>query len=139
MLLEVARPVRCEPARTTAGAQLQRAFQMPQFDPEPGECRERVDDQPTAVTGDVIALVGIRLCLDRAVDADRVGDPLVLPPGMGFASLGTGRRVAERTADEGLLYQECLSTACSLDPRLNTGVCAHLLSISPLLQRIAVS
>jgi hypothetical protein len=44
MLLEVARPVRREPARTTAGAQLQRAFQMPEFDSEPGECCERVDD-----------------------------------------------------------------------------------------------
>ncbi len=44
MLLEVARPVRREPTRATAGAQLQRAFQMPQFDPEPGECRERVHD-----------------------------------------------------------------------------------------------
>jgi hypothetical protein len=83
VLLEVARPVRREPARTTAGAQLQRAFEVPEFDPEPGEGYERVDDQPTAVTGDVVALVGIRLCLDGAVDADRVGDPLVLPPGGG--------------------------------------------------------
>jgi hypothetical protein len=31
----------------------------------------------------VIALVGIRLHLDRAVDADRVGDPLIFPPRCG--------------------------------------------------------
>ena len=68
---------------------------MPEFDPEPGECRERVDNQSTAVTGDVIALVGIRLRLNRAVDTDRVGDPLVLSPGVLLASLGTGRRVAK--------------------------------------------
>jgi hypothetical protein len=73
---------------------------MPEFDPEPGECRERVDDQPTAVTGDVIALVGIRLRLNRAVDADRVGDPFVLSPGMRLASLGTGRGITERTASK---------------------------------------
>ena len=111
MFLEVARPVRREPARTTAGAQLQRAFQMPELDPEPGERCERVDDQSTAVTGDVIALVGIRLGLNRAVDADRVGDPLVLPSGVGLASLGTGRGVAERTADEGLLHHSSSASA----------------------------
>ena len=60
MFLEIARPVRREPTRTTASAELQRAFQMPQFDPESGECRKCVDDQSTVVTGDVIALVGIR-------------------------------------------------------------------------------
>jgi hypothetical protein len=50
MPLEIARPVRREATRTTAGAQLQRAFQMPEFDPQSRERRERVDDQPTAVT-----------------------------------------------------------------------------------------
>ncbi|GAB3421781.1 hypothetical protein GCM10027435_25900 [Haloparvum alkalitolerans] len=55
---EVARPVCCEPAGTTASAQLQWAFQMSQFDPEPGESPERVDDQSTAVTVVVIALIG---------------------------------------------------------------------------------
>ena len=42
--------------------------------------RECVDDQPTAVAGVVIALVGIRLCLDRTVHADGVGDPLLFSP-----------------------------------------------------------
>ncbi|ELY62784.1 hypothetical protein C489_20946 [Natrinema versiforme JCM 10478] len=60
MVLKIARPVRRKTTRTTASAQLQRAFEVSQFDPEPGERRERVDNQPTAVTGDVIALVGIR-------------------------------------------------------------------------------
>ena len=55
MLLEVPCPIRREPGWTTAGAQLQRAFQMPQLDPVPGERRERVDDQLTVVTGDMIA------------------------------------------------------------------------------------
>jgi hypothetical protein len=104
MLLQVTCPVRREPARTTAGAQLQRAFEVPELDPEPGQCCERVDDQPTAVTGDVIALVGIRLYLNRAVDTDRVSDPLVLASGVCLAGLGTGRGVAERTADERLLH-----------------------------------
>jgi hypothetical protein len=45
----------------------------------------------------VVALVGIRFHLDRAVDADGVGGPLILPPGVRLASLGTGRSVAERT------------------------------------------
>ena len=64
--------------------------------------REHVDDQSTAITGDVIALVGIRLRLDRAVDADRVGDPLVLSPGVRLASLGARRGVAEGTTSERL-------------------------------------
>jgi len=43
----------------TARAQLQRTFEVAEFDAEPRECRrERVDDEPTAVAGDVIALVG---------------------------------------------------------------------------------
>jgi len=54
---------------------------MPELDPESRERRECVDDQPTAIAGDVFALVGIRLRLNRTVDADRVGDPFVLSPG----------------------------------------------------------
>ncbi len=73
MVFEVACPVRREPTRTTPGAQLQRAFEVPEFHPEPGERRKRVGDQPAAVTDDVIALVGIRLRLNRTVDTDRVG------------------------------------------------------------------
>ncbi|AAG20995.1 Vng6378h (plasmid) [Halobacterium salinarum NRC-1] len=100
MLLEITRPVRREPTQATGGAQLQRAFQMPEFHPQPRERCERVDNQPTAVTGDVIALVGIRLRLDRTVDTDRMADPFVLSLGMGLASLGTGRGVEESTSVE---------------------------------------
>ncbi|ELK53010.1 hypothetical protein D320_13040, partial [Haloferax sp. BAB-2207] len=49
---------------------------MPEFDPESGKRCERVDNEPTAVTDDVIALVRIWLYLNRTVDTDRVGDPL---------------------------------------------------------------
>ncbi|ELZ76699.1 hypothetical protein C456_03401 [Haloferax volcanii DSM 14919] len=134
MFLEVARPVRRKATRTTAGAQLQRSFQMPQFDPEPGEGCERVDDQSTAVTGDVIALVGIRLRLNRAVDADRVSDPLVLPPGVGLASLGTGRGVAKRTADEGLLHHSPSPSASRpvVQPRWKTASCVVESNVVPL-------
>ncbi|ELZ68843.1 hypothetical protein C457_10546 [Haloferax prahovense DSM 18310] len=134
MLLEVARPVRRESARTTAGAQLQRAFQMPQFDPEPDECCERVDDQPTAVTGDVIALVEIRFRLNRAVDTDRVGDPLVLSTDMGLASLSTGRGIAERTADEGLLHHSPSLSASrpAIQPRWKTASCVVETNVVPL-------
>ncbi len=125
MFLEIARPVRREPARTTAGAQLQRAFQMPQFDPESRERRERVDDQSTAVTGDVIVLVGTRLRLDGTVDADRVGDPLVLSPSTGLASLGAGRGVAEGTASERLLHHSTSASASrpAVQPRWKTASC----------------
>jgi hypothetical protein len=91
MLLEIARPVRRETTRTAAGAQLYRAFQVPQFDPEPGESRGRVDDEPTAVASGVIALVGSRLRPNCAVDTDRVGDQLVLSPRVSVTSLGAGR------------------------------------------------
>jgi len=64
---------------TTVLAQLQRAFEVPQFHAEARERREGVDDEPTAIAGVAIVLVGIRLHLDRAVDADRVGDPLIFP------------------------------------------------------------
>jgi len=64
MLLEVASPPGLH------RAQLQQAFEVAEFDAESCERREGVDDEPTAVAGDVIALVGIRFRLDRAVDAD---------------------------------------------------------------------
>jgi hypothetical protein len=121
MLLEVAGPVRREPARATAGAQLQRAFYVPQFDPEPGEGCEHVDDQPTAVTGDVIALVGIRFCLDRAVDADGVGDPLFFAPSVRLASLSPGRSVAERTPRERLLHHLIRGGGSTLKERRVSG------------------
>ena len=91
MLLEIARPVRRGPARTAAGAQLYRAVEMAEFDPEPRERRGRVDDEPTAVAGGVIALVGNRLRPNCAVDTDRVGDQLVLSPRVSVTSLGAGR------------------------------------------------
>ena len=75
MLLEIPRPVRREPARATVFAQLQRAFQMPQFNAEPSERRERVNDQPTAVTGDVIAPIG------RAVLPPSMASPVSVPGG----------------------------------------------------------
>ena len=53
---------------------------MAEFDAEPSERCESIDDEPTAVAGVVIALVGIRLCLDRAVHANGVGDPLLFFP-----------------------------------------------------------
>jgi len=80
-----------EPARATPLAQLQQAFEVAEFDAESCERREGVDDEPTAVAGDVIALVGIRFRLDRAVDADGVGDPLVFASGMRLTYLGAGR------------------------------------------------
>ncbi|AAC82912.1 unknown (plasmid) [Halobacterium salinarum NRC-1] len=134
MLREVTRPVRREPTRATASTQLQRAFQMPQFNAEPRQCRERVDDQPTAVTSVVIALVGIRLRLNRAVDADRVGDPVVLAPRMRLASLGAGRGVAERTANERLLHHSSPASASrpAVQPRWKTASCVDESNAAPL-------
>jgi len=103
MCLEIARPVRREPARTTVSAQLQRAFQMPQFDPKPREGCERVDDQSTAVTGDVIALVGIRLRLNRAVWTDRMRYALVCPPRVRCPKHRSRHRLTKRTAADRLL------------------------------------
>jgi hypothetical protein len=70
---------------------VERSLELPEFDAKVSECREGVDDQSTAVTGDVIALVGIWLRLDRTVDADWVGHPFVFSPGMRLAHLCTGR------------------------------------------------
>jgi len=85
MLLEVARPVRCKSAGTTSLAKLQRAFEMTDLHTEARECREGVDDKPTAVAGVVIALLGIRPLLNGTVDADRACHPFVLPPRMRLA------------------------------------------------------
>jgi len=74
MRIEIARPVRREPARATALAQLQRAFEVAEFDVEarqPGgtgghagsrrdaPATPRVRRRRTAVAGVVIALVWI--------------------------------------------------------------------------------
>jgi hypothetical protein len=60
---------------------------MAEFHPEPGERREGVDDESTAVAGVVIAPLGIGLFLERTVDADRVRHPFVFPPRMRLAHL----------------------------------------------------
>jgi len=98
---------------------------MPQFDPESGERCERVDDQPTSIAGDVIALLGIRLRLNRTVDTDRMSDPLVLAPSVGLTSLGAGRRVAKRTASERLLHHSpsTLASRAAVHPRWKTASC----------------
>jgi len=93
-----------------------------EFDAESCERREGVDDEPTAVAGDVIALVGIRFRLDRAVDADGVGDPLVFASGMRLTYLGAGRGVAERTPYERLLHHLASASASrpAVQPRWKT-------------------
>ena len=58
MFFEVTRPVRGGPTGATASTQLERALEMAEFYAEPGKCRERVDDEPTAVAGVAIALLG---------------------------------------------------------------------------------
>jgi len=115
-----------EPARATPLAQLQQAFEVAEFDAESCERREGVDDEPTAVAGDVIALVGIRFRLDRAVDADGVGDPLVFASGMRLTYLGAGRGVAERTPYERLLHHLASASASrpAVQPRWKTAAAA---------------
>jgi hypothetical protein len=58
---------------------------------ESRECCERVDDEPTAVAGVVIALFRIRPLLDGTVNTDRVCHPFIFPPRMRLAHLCTGR------------------------------------------------
>ena len=111
MLLKVTRPVRCEPPWTTVLAQLQRAFEVPEFHAEPRQRCKSVDDEPTAVAGVVIALVGIRLCLNRTVDTDLVGDPLFFPQDMSFTGLCAGLSVTEGTSGECLLHLAISSSA----------------------------
>ena len=77
---------------------------MAEFDTEPRECRDRVDDESTAIAGAVIALVRVRLHLDSAVDTDQMGYSLVFSPGMFLTGLGAGQGVAEGTASERLLH-----------------------------------
>jgi len=134
MRLEVARPVRREPTRATALAQLQRAFEMTELDTEARQRGEGVDDEPTAVAGVVIALVGIRFRLDRAVDADRLGGPLVFAPGVRLANLGAGRSVAERTPRERLLHYSPSASASrpAVQPRWKTASCVAESKVVPL-------
>ena len=125
MRLDVARPVRREATWATALAQLHRAFEMTEFDTEARQSCEGVDDEPTAVAGVVIALVGIWFYLNRAVDADGVGDPLVFAPGMRLANFGAGWRVTERTPGERLLYHWLSASASrpAVQPRWKTANC----------------
>jgi len=126
MRLEIARPVRRETTRITAGAQLYRAFEMPEFDAEARQSGEGVDDEPTAVAGVVIALVGIRFRLDRAVDADGVTHHLVFRSGVGSTGIRTGRRHTGRTSDECLLGYEfgSLASIAAVHPLWTTASCS---------------
>jgi len=134
MLIEVVCPVRCESARATPLAQLQRTFEVAEFDAEPRECRERVDDEPTAVAGDVIALVGSGSVWSARSRTDRVGDPLVLPSGVRLASLGARLGVAEGTANERLLHHSASSSAsqAAVQPRWKTASCVDESNAVPL-------
>jgi len=58
----------------------------------------------------VIALGRIRFHLDRPVDTNRLGNPLVQSSGMGLASLGTGQSVVERTDGTGKLHHSFTGT-----------------------------
>lgn len=71
---------------------------MAEFHAEARECCERVDDEPTAVTGVVIEGVGIRSLLNCTVNADRMRNEVVFPPRTGFAQFRTGECIAERTS-----------------------------------------
>jgi len=89
---------------------LTRPLEMAEFYAEPSKCREGVDYQSAPVAGVVISLVGIRSRLGSAADTDRVGDPIVLAPGVRLASLGARRGVAEGTANERLLHHSSSSS-----------------------------
>jgi hypothetical protein len=94
---------------------------MTEFDTKARQRREGVDDQPTAVAGVVIVFLGIRFRLDRAVDADGVGDPLVFAPSVRLASLSPGRSVAERTPRERLLHHLIRGGGSTLKERRASG------------------
>ena len=100
MLIGIARPVRRWPARAALRTELERPLEVAEFHAEPGERREGVSDEPTAVAGVVIAFVGIRLLLDGTVDTDRVRHPFVFPPRAPrlFPSRGVHRRTHTQRA-----------------------------------------
>ncbi len=125
MFLEVTRPVRGGPTGATASTKLQRPLEMSKFYAKSSERCERVNDEPTPVAGVVIALIEIESRLDRTVDADRVGDSLVLPPSVGLASLGTGWGVTEGTANERLLHHSASTSAlqAAVQPWWKTANC----------------
>ncbi len=110
MLLEVASPVRSWSTGTTPCTQLQWSFQVTEFHSKPRERCECVDDESAPVAGVVVALVGIWPYLDHTIDADRVNDPFVRPPSVGFAQIRAGECIAEGTSGEGLLHLRSLLT-----------------------------
>jgi hypothetical protein len=77
---------------------------MAEFDAESREGCKRVDDEPTAVAGVMIALIRIWPYLDGTVDADLVTDSLVFSPRMCLTGLSARQGVAEGTASERLLH-----------------------------------
>lgn len=62
---------------------------MPKLDAEPRKGCKCVYDEPTPVTGIVIALVGTQLSLDNRVDTDAMTYSLILSLGMCLTSLDT--------------------------------------------------
>ena len=107
---------------------------MAGFHEEARQRCQRVDNEPTAVTGVVIALVRIRLGLDGTVDTDGVDDPLVRPPGVDLASLATGRGIAERTPLERVLHHSASASGSrpAVQPRWKTASCAVESNAAPL-------
>jgi hypothetical protein len=104
MVLKGACPVRGFPARATAGAEMERAFEVAEFNPEASERRKGVNDEPTAIASVVVGLDGVRARLNRTVDTDRMRHSLRLPPGMGLAELRPRWRLAKRTPGKRLLH-----------------------------------
>lgn len=111
--------------RETPRTELAGPLEMPEFHPEASECGEHVDDEATAVTGVVIAPVGIRRLLNRAVDADWVADPLLFPPRVGDPGLCPRWRLAEGTAGQRLLPHSSASPAswAAVQPSWKTASC----------------
>ena len=92
---------------------------MAEFNTEPREGCKHVDDQSTLVTSVVVTVVRIWSCLDGTIDADRMCDPVVFSPGMGFPHVRTGNRITEGTAGEGLLHyaSSSLVSQAAVQPR----------------------
>ncbi len=87
---------------------------MSEFDPKPCECGERVDNQSTPIAGMVITLVGIEMLLDGTVDADWMGDALVLSRTRALLHRRHSRRVsAALRGRAGRLRQSARCWRCS--------------------------
>ena len=107
---------------------------MAEFHEEARQRCQRVDNEPAAVAGVVIALVRIRFGLDGTVDTDWVDDPLVRPPGVDPASLDTGRGITERTLRVRVLHHSPYTSASrpAVQPRWKTASCAVESNAAPL-------